>query len=312
MFRNLAKIGRSASFSQAPQNLKTSTVHLQPVRAMSALPNYKFETLKVTSPKEFVYEVTLNRPDALNSMNKEFWYEVPACFNQISTDTNCRAVVITGSGRLFTAGLDLSSIAEVVAFEEDEDVARRSMKIMPTIRDFQKTFTAIEKCNKPVIAAIHNACIGGGVDLITSCDIRYCTKDAFFQIKEVDIGLAADVGTLQRLPKIVGNDSLVRELVYTARRFQSDEALSFGLVSRVFPNRDACVSGAIEMAELIASKSPVAVTGSKVNMVYSRDHGVQEGLDFIAVWNQGMLQSEDVMKAAMASMQKETPKFSKL
>jgi delta(3,5)-delta(2,4)-dienoyl-CoA isomerase len=148
--------------------------------------------------------------------------------------------------------------------------------------------------------------------------------------QEVDIGLAADVGTLQRLPKVVGNDSLARELVYSARRFQSDEALQFGMVSRVFPDREACVNGAIDMAELIASKSPVGVQGSKVNMVYSRDHSVQEGLDFIvrtfcgcdvqvlnafllqAVWNQGMLQSEDVMKAAMASMQKTKPTFSKL
>ncbi|ELT88828.1 hypothetical protein CAPTEDRAFT_153757 [Capitella teleta] len=281
---------------------------------MSGVSNYKFETLKVTSPKEFVYEVTLNRPDALNSMNKEFWYEIPACFNQISADPNCRVVVLTASGRLYTAGLDLTGLGDTLTFENDMDPARIALKITNGIRDFQKTFTAIEKCDKPVIAAIHNACIGGGVDLITSCDIRYCTKDAFFQIKEVDIGLAADVGTLQRLPKIVGNDSLVRELVYTARRFQSDEALSFGLVSRVFPDRDACVSGAIEMAELIASKSPVAVTGSKVNLVYSRDHTVQEGLDFVASasWNGCMVQTKDVMEAVMASMQKSTAKFSKL
>lgn len=180
------------------------------------------------------------------------------------------------------------------------------------VLQFQDSFTSIERCPKPVVAAIHGACIGGGVDLISACDVRYATKDAFFQIKEVDVGLAADVGTLQRLPRIVGGDSLVRELCYTARKLGADEALRCGLVSRLLEDKDAVVAAAVQTAELIAEKSPVAVQGTKHNLIYARDHSVPESLRYMATWNAAMLQSEDVMKAAVAAISKEKPKFKKL
>merc|ERR1711894_858417 len=180
------------------------------------------------------------------------------------------------------------------------------------IMKYQESFNILETCTKPVIAAVHSGCVGGGIDMITACDIRYCTSDAWFQVKEVDVGLAADVGTLQRLPKVVGNDSLVRELCYTARKMYAQEALQFGLVSRIFENKEDMVKSAIELATDISSKSPVAVQGTKVNLVYSRDHSVREGLEYVAQWNMSMLQSEDLIKAAMASMQKQKAKFSKL
>jgi delta(3,5)-delta(2,4)-dienoyl-CoA isomerase len=137
-------------------------------------------------------------------------------------------------------------------------------------------------------------------------------QDAFFQIKEVDIGLAADVGTLQRLPKIVGNDSLVRELSYTARRMMADEALQMGLVSKVCPDKEALLAAALEVAKTIAEKSPIAVQGTKINLIYSRDHSVASGLHYMQTWNAAMLQSDDLMKAAVASMTKEKPLFAKL
>jgi len=177
---------------------------------------------------------------------------------------------------------------------------------------YQSSFTSLEKCNKPVIAAVHNACIGGGVDLITAADIRYCTSDAWFQIKEVDLGLAADVGTLQRMPKVVGNVGLVREMAFSARKMPSDEALSCGLVSRVFQDKESMLSAAFEMASTIAEKSPVAVQGTKVHLNYSRDHTVDDSLAYQAMWNGTMLQSEDLMKAAMSLMNKSKPTFSKL
>lgn len=286
-------------------------VKLTACRAMSSeAPKYNFETLNVTKPKENVLQVELNRPDKRNAMNQAFWREMVECFTAASTDSDCRAIVISGAGKIFTAGLDLMEFAAI--FPSDMEVSRKGFHLKNVIADFQETFTCIEKCPKPVIAAVHNACVGGGIDMITACDIRYCSNDAWFQVKEVDIGLAADVGTLQRLPKITGNDSLARELAYTARKMMSDEALKFGLVSRVFPDRESTIAGALETAALIASKSPVAVQGSKVSMVYSRDHSVAEGLLHVATWNQCMLQSEDVMKAAMAMMQKEEPVFSKL
>lgn len=280
---------------------------------------YSFETLAVSSPAEHVFQVEMNRPDKLNAMNIAFWEELPRCFQQLHDDKTCRVVVLSGAGKIFTAGLDLSSVAEKFlasppSGEEELDVARKARNMHALITKFQHTFTAIEKCSKPVIAAVHNACIGGGVDMITACDIRYCTTDAYFQVKEVDLGLAADVGTLQRLPRVIGNASLVNELVFTARKMEAAEAHQVGLVSRVYPDKAQMMAGALAVAKQIASKSPVAVQGSKVHLVYSRDHSVEEGLRYMACWNMCMLQSEDLMKSAMSLMakEKEPPKFSNL
>ncbi|KAK2146485.1 hypothetical protein LSH36_605g02072 [Paralvinella palmiformis] len=289
-------------------------------RSMSLVSGYSFETLKVESPKDYIFHVEMNRPDKLNAMNQIFWKEMVECFQKMNSDPDCRCVVISGAGRAFTAveihflcsGLDLSDAITVLSGDKSNDIGRAAFKIHETIRQYQESFTAIEKCTKPVIAAVHNACIGGGIDLITACDIRYCTSDAWFSIKEVDIGLAADVGTLQRLPKIVGNDSLVRELAYTGRKMFSDEAKQLGIVSRVFPDKETLLSGAVELAELIASKSPIAVQGTKVNLIFSRDNSVPVSLQYAATWNQAMIQSEDVMKSAMAGINKEKATFSKL
>ncbi|XP_048732727.1 delta(3,5)-Delta(2,4)-dienoyl-CoA isomerase, mitochondrial-like [Ostrea edulis] len=274
---------------------------------------YKFDTLSVTRPREFVVQVEINRPKKMNAMNQAFWRDCRECFQRLSTDQDCRVVVLSGSGKIFTAGLDLTDIGDIASFTNPNmDVSRKAFLIRNKIKDLQESFTVIEKCSKPVISAVHSACIGGGVDMTSACDIRYCTSDAWFQIKEVDIGLAADLGTLQRFPKIVGNDSLVRELCYTARKFFSDEAKQIGFVSRVFPDKEAMMEGALETASVIATKSPVAVQASKHSLVFSRDHSVQEGLNHVGLWNQGMLQSEDVMKAAMAMMEKKQATFSKL
>ncbi|XP_077493663.1 delta(3,5)-Delta(2,4)-dienoyl-CoA isomerase, mitochondrial-like isoform X1 [Amblyomma americanum] len=289
-------------------------------RSMSsqAATGYSFETLLVSQPAEHVFQIELNRPDKLNAMNVAFWMELPKCMQQLHEDRNCRVVVVSGAGRMFTAGLDLASMASTFTADspdgEELDVARKARRMHALITSYQQTFTSLEKCNKPVIAAVHNGCIGGGVDMVTACDIRYCTNDAYFQVKEVDLGLAADVGTLQRLPRVIGNASLVNELVFTARKMEAAEALQAGLVSRVFPDKGQMMAAALDVAKQIASKSPVAVQGSKVHLVYSRDHGVEEGLNYMAAWNMCMLQSEDLMKSAMAMMakEKEPPKFSNL
>ncbi|XP_032533360.1 delta(3,5)-Delta(2,4)-dienoyl-CoA isomerase, mitochondrial, partial [Chiroxiphia lanceolata] len=166
-----------------------------------------------------------------------------------------------------------------------------------------------------VIAAVHGPCIGAGVDLISACDIRFCSQDASFQVKEVDIGLAADVGTLQRLPKIVGSQSLVNELAFTARRMLASEALSCGLVSRVLPDKAALLEVALGVAVAIAARSPVAVQGTKINLVYSRDRPTPEGLQHMATWNMAMLQTEDILKSVQAALEKKGPEevpFAKL
>ncbi|XP_078517317.1 delta(3,5)-Delta(2,4)-dienoyl-CoA isomerase, mitochondrial isoform X2 [Lissotriton helveticus] len=277
--------------------------------------SHTYETLKVTQARDKVLHVELNRPEKRNAMNQAFWREMVECFNKISQDSDCHAVVVSGAGKVFTAGLDLMDFGSAVLQQNGDDPARIAWNIRKKILEYQETFNVLEKCPKPVIVAFHGACVGGGVDLITACDIRYCTQDAFIQVKEVDIGLAADVGTLQRLPRIIGNQSLVNELTFTARRMMSEEAQSSGLVSRVFEDKEAMLEGAFEVASEIASKSPLAVQGSKVNLVYSRNHSVPEGLNYMATWNMSMLQTEDLMKSAMAAMEKKTPRdvvYSKL
>ncbi|XP_058136188.1 delta(3,5)-Delta(2,4)-dienoyl-CoA isomerase, mitochondrial [Dasypus novemcinctus] len=270
----------------------------------SKTPEYNYESLRVTSAQKHILHVQLNRPEKRNAMNKAFWREMVECFNKIAQDSDCRVVVISGAGKMFTSGIDLMDMASHIMQPRGEDVARMSWYLRDIISRYQETFSVIEKCPKPVIAAIHGGCIGAGVDLITACDIRYCAQDAFFQVKEVDIGLAADVGTLQRLPRIIGNQSLVNELVFTARKMMADEAQDSGLVSRVFPSQEAMLDAALALAAEISSKSPVAVQGSKINLLYSRDHSVADGLNFMTAWNMSMLQTEDIVKSVQAAMEK--------
>ena len=271
----------------------------------------KYTTLRVTSPTEYVCHVELNRPDSLNSMNRQFFSELTQCFEQISFDSSVRCVMLSGAGRFFSSGLDLKD-ANLLTNEES-DVGRKGLHLLrSSITPFQQSISSLEKCPKPVLCAIHSGCIGGGVDLVTAGDIRVATTDTYFQIKEIDIGLAADIGTLQRFQKVMGNDSLFRELVYTGRKLLCDEALKIGLISSIFVSKDEMIKFAIETCKVIASKSPIAMQASKVNINYSRDHSVREGLEYIAAWNMSMLQSEDLIKSVMAAVSKEKPIFSKL
>ncbi|XP_037675936.1 delta(3,5)-Delta(2,4)-dienoyl-CoA isomerase, mitochondrial isoform X4 [Choloepus didactylus] len=301
--------------SLSPRPMSASAQYDASRASASEAPEHSYESLRVTSVQRHLLHVQLNRPEKRNAMNKAFWSEMVECFNKIAQDADCRAVVISGAGKMFTSGIDLVDMASEFQKPQGDDVARTSWHLRDLISRYQETFSVIEKCPKPVIAAIHGGCIGGGVDLVSACDIRYCTQDAYFQVKEVDIGLAADVGTLQRLPRIIGNQSLVNELAFTARKMMADEALDSGLVSRVFTDRETLLDAAFALAAEISSKSPVAVQGTKVNLVYSRDHSVAEGLNFMRSWNMSMLQTEDIMKSVQALMEKKELKsvsFSKL
>ncbi|KAI9251967.1 ClpP/crotonase-like domain-containing protein [Sporodiniella umbellata] len=273
---------------------------------------YQYETILVDVSPEGVAHVQINRPKKMNSLNPQMVVDFRDVFNQINNDREVLSVVVSGLGKVFTAGLDLSETNIAALGSDDQDVARRTYNNRPFIKDFQDAFTAIELCSQPVIAAIHSACIGGGIDLITACDIRYCSKDAFFSVKEVDVGLAADVGTLQRLPKVIGNHSLVRELCYTGRNFPADEALQCGLVNRVFENKDILLAEALKLAKTIASKSPVAILGTKHLLNYSRDHSVADGLAYTVTWNSAMLQTEDIPRSIEAFVSKKKGKYSKL
>lgn len=282
------------------------------VAADAAVDTMTWATLSVSRPREHVVHVQLNRPEKRNALNLAMWEELRVCFDTLSVDADCRAVVLSGAGKIFTSGIDLAALMSVGSEIQRSDAARTALALRPTITRLQDSFTAMERCPKPVICAVHSACIGGGVDMITACDIRMCSNDAFFQVKEVDLGLAADVGTLQRLPKVLGNDSLVRELCFSARRMYAGEALQAGLVSRVFESREELLEACLRLASQIASKSPVAVAGTKHLLNYSRDHTVADGLAYVAVWNSMMLQTEDVARAAQASVTKQTAVYSKL
>ncbi|CAB4409754.1 unnamed protein product [Rhizophagus irregularis] len=271
-----------------------------------------FKNLKINFPSQFVLHVELNRPTKLNAFDRISWQELHACFKQIALDSDVRAVVISGAGKLFNAGIDLNNLQGINNNAEEKDFARRALNTRKELLVTQDSISSVEQCDKPVIAAIHNGCIGAGVDLITACDIRYCSKDAFFSVKEVDLGLAADVGTLQRLPKIVGNNSLIRELCLTGRNFSSTEALNIGLVNKVLSTKEEALTEALKTANIIASKSPIAILSTKHLLNFSRDHSVAEGLAYTAAWNGAMLNSSDLMEAVDATMGRRKPKFSKL
>ena len=278
---------------------------IQPVQTVCsrALATYKFLNVETPFPK--VYNVQLNRPDKRNALTIEMWEEIGQCFNELSDDSDCRAIIISGNGKIFCAGIDISAFLQIVP--KQSDIAHKALYLMDVLAKFQRAFTTLESCKKPVIAAIHSGCVGGGVDLVTAADIRLISSDSFFQVKEVDIGIAADVGTLQRLPKIIGNQSAVNEMCLTARRVYADEAMKLGLASRMYVDKTSLLDGAFALAKTIASKSPVAVQGTKANLVYSRNHSVEEGLRYVATWNSAMLLGNDPVTAISGGNNFEDP-----
>jgi len=266
-----------------------------------------YETLIVTL-KDGIAHVQINRPDKANAMSLAVWHEIRTAFNWIDATPEARVAVISGSGAHFTSGIDLQMMMNLGTDIHDDCDGRMREKLRRTILDLQDTLSSIERCRKPVLAAIHGACIGGGVDLICACDMRYCSADAYFLIKEIDIGMTADVGTLQRLPKLIG-DGMARELAYTGRKVAAEEARAMGLVNRMFESRVALLAGVMEIAAAIAAKSPLSIRGIKEMIVYARDHSVADSLNYIATWNAAMLMSADLKEAMMAGMEKRAPQF---
>lgn len=264
-----------------------------------------FETLDL-SVAGHVAEVFLNRGDKANSMNVTMWRELQACFEWLDSEPDVRAVILAAHGKHFCAGIDLNMLMDVQG--QNTDPARRAETFRRNVLVMQDNLSAMEKCRKPVLAAIHNTCIGGAMDMVTCADMRYATANAWFSIREVDIGMTADVGTLQRLPKIVPY-GVACELAYTGRNMGAEEAQQVGLVNRVFADQDAMMTGVRETAAMIASKAPLAVRGSKEMLLYSRDHSVHEGLNYIATWNAGMLSAQDLQEGLSAQMEKRAASY---
>ena len=267
----------------------------------------ELSTLRVTLDNH-VATVRLNRADKANAMNAAMWQEIRQAFDWVDTTAAVRVAVLQAEGKLFCSGIDLAMMMQMPAQIADDCEGRQREKLRRVILDLQDSLTSLERCRKPVLAAIHGACIGGGVDLVVCADMRYASSDASFAIKEIDIGMVADVGTLQRLPKLVGQ-GITRELAYTGRKLGAAEAQSIGLVNRVFDSREALYAGVHEIAAQIAAKSPLSIRGSKEMLNYARDHSVADGLNYVATWNAAMLQSDDLMAAMMAGMSKQAPQF---
>ncbi len=254
-----------------------------------------------------IAHVQINRPEKINAMNAAFWEEIISVFQWIDDTDAVRVVVLSGAGKHFSSGIDLMLLASV-ANQLGKDVGRNARLLRRTILRMQASFNAVDQCRKPVLAAIQGYCIGGAIDLVSACDMRYCSEDAQFSIKEIDMGMAADVGTLQRLPRIIG-DGMLRELAYTGRTVLAQEAQRIGLVNRIFGDQAALLDGVFAIAAEIAGKSPIAVAGTKEMLSYMRDHRIDDGLEYIATWNAAMLQSNDLRVAMAAHMSKQKPEF---
>jgi enoyl-CoA hydratase len=236
------------------------------------------------------------------------WQDIRSAFRWVDDTAAARVAVISGRGAHFTSGIDLELLGALATPNPQDCAGRTREQLRRQILELQDTLTSIERCRKPVIAAIHGACIGGGIDLITCCDMRYADAQAYFSVKEIDVGMAADVGTLQRLPKLVP-DGIARELAYTARRFGAAEAKEIGLLNRVYGSVESLREGVAEIAATIAAKSPLAIRGTKEMILYTRDHSVADGLNHVATWNAAVLMSEDLTEAVHAAVEKRQALF---
>lgn len=246
-----------------------------------------------------VAHVELAREDRLNAMDGEMFGAIGEAFRALGANPGVRAILISGRGRHFTAGIDLHYAG--AQFAPDRDPGRAAEARLRHVSWLQACFGAVEAARPPVIAAIHGGCIGAGVDLATACDIRIAAAGAFFQVAEVDVAITADLGTLQRLSHLLP-DGLVRELAYTGRRMEAEEALRHGLVNRIAPDRESAIEKGLDLARAIAAKSPLAVAGAKMSLNYSRGRTVEEGLRHVAMWNAGALATSDLATAVAARL----------
>jgi enoyl-CoA hydratase len=258
--------------------------------------------------RDHVATLWLDSPERRNAMGPAFWEELPLRMRELSDDPEVRAVVIAARGPHFTVGLDLKAFGNFGGVGGDGSPAARHQVALRAVKRMQASITAVADCPKPVIAAVHGYCIGGGIDLITACDVRLASPDAVFSVRETRIAIVADVGTLQRLPGIVGRGH-VAELCFTGKDISAARAKEIGLVNDVATDAAGAQAAARAMAEEIAANSPLAVQGTKAVLRACEGRSVADGLDYVAVWNAGAIQSKDLMEAMTAFLEKRPPRF---
>ncbi|MDH5544582.1 MAG: crotonase/enoyl-CoA hydratase family protein [Gammaproteobacteria bacterium] len=265
-----------------------------------------YETLNVSESDKIVH-IELNRPDKANAINDTMWRELKRVFEWLDR-SKARVGVLSARGKHFSAGIDFEIVARKRKEIEGLTPEERQQSCLSFILELQQTVNAAENCSKPIIAAIQGACIGGGLNLVSACDMRYASVDTRFSIKEVDLAIVADLGSLQRLPRIIG-EGLTRELAYTGREVGGEEAMAIKLVNRVLPDRDSLIKAALDIAADIASKSPATVRGIKRTLNFNLDHSLNESLAFVAAKNASLMFSADFDEMMLAAAQKRHARF---
>ena len=259
-----------------------------------------------------IAHIRFNRPEKRNSMNEDFWTMFPKEVEELDDSGEIRALIVSSTGPHFSAGIDLSMFKDdIVESETDNEIGRSRGYFLQQLKFLQNAVSCLEAARFPVVTAVQGGCIGGGIDLITAADIRICTKDAFFLIEEINVGLAADIGTIQRLPKIIPA-GIAREWTMLGEKVLADRAKEVGLVSSLHDSHEEMMKNAFEIAEKLASKTPLAMWVTKETLNYSRDHTVKESLENVALWNAATLHKEDVMSTMMSKMQKKKPEYRNL
>lgn len=260
--------------------------------------------------KDHIAHLVLCRPEKRNSMIPAFWDELPAAINEIEESGEARVVVISSTGPHFSSGMDTAVFAGSNSDNEDpiKQARLKGIRFHQNVKRLQQTFTCLEQCRIPVLAAIQGGAIGAGVDLTTACDMRYATEDAFLCIYEINIGMTADVGTYPRITNLLP-EGIVKELAYTGRRMPAVEAEKHGIVNSVYPDQATMLAAVMDIAREIARKAPLAVYGSKKIINYSRDHTTDDALDYIVTWNASMLQSDEIQEAMKAAKEKRDGEF---
>ena len=261
--------------------------------------------------KGSIAHIQFNRPEKRNSMNEEFWNLFPKEVEALDDRGDVRVLIISSQGPHFTSGIDLAMFKNDITNINSGEMGRNRAYFREQLLYLQNTATCLEVARFPVITAIQGGCIGGGIDLISAADIRLCSKDAFFKVEEINVGLAADIGTLQRLPKIIPA-GIAREWALTGDSVDADRAHAVGLVNYVYVSQDEMMKNSFELADRLASKSPLAMWATKENLNYARDHTVEEGLNYISLWNAATLHQEDIMTSMTAKMAKQKPEYKDL
>ncbi|WP_286236904.1 crotonase/enoyl-CoA hydratase family protein [Neptuniibacter halophilus] len=267
--------------------------------------SYQTFTLSVDNG---IAHLQLNRPEQRNAMNRVFWQEFPAAIQELDVAAETRVLVISSTGKHFSAGMDLEVFTQPDPQMFNGEAGRRGEAMRRLVLQLQACFSVLEEVRFPVLSAIQGGCIGGALDLVCATDIRYCTEEAYFTVKETELGMTADLGTLQRLPQLIPA-GLARELAYTARQLSAAEALKAGLVNQVFADHSSMLDGVMSVAAQIAARSPLAVTGTKQMINYARDHSLSDSLSYMATWQAGMFQPADMLQTFSAKMSGKAPEY---